>query len=464
MANAAVQIQIVPSRRGGRNLFHNGYRFRVNRNTDDWCSWTCCSKGCKARVTTRNDILSNINDSPHNHDRQPFEAEVFATMSRIRKRVREESKPVTSIYEEELLQTHIDPHLRQSTAFLGSFATVKSSLYRERRKLLPPLPTSREDLRLPEEYSKTATGDNFLIADDGLERKILVFGTNENLTKLCASQKLLCDGTFYVTPSIFDQMYTIHALVGGQTYPLIYSLLPDRKQATYERLLTLIKNAAEQQGNIFQPHTIQADFERAFHNAVSVVFPLCQIKGCYFHYTQAIWRNTQRHGLATLYRDDPEVNRLVRRAAILPLTPMAEMENVWMEAINNCPQTPKCIAFADYVTENWIEGSWRRTTWNHFDTEKLRTNNNVEGWHHRINVLAKKGHPNIFEFLTMIRNEQAMTEIKIAQQENGAAPPQKKRKYRIIAERLEVLKDRYSAGVVSLMEFADSASYLVNVG
>lgn len=71
-----------------------------------------------------------------------------------------------------------------------------------------------------------------MIADDDLERKILVFGINDNLDKLCSSEKLLCDETFYVTPSIIAQMYINHALVGGQIYPLIFSLLPDRKQAT----------------------------------------------------------------------------------------------------------------------------------------------------------------------------------------------------------------------------------------
>ena len=44
-----------------------------------------------------------------------------------------------------------------------------------------------------------------------------------------------------------------------------------------------------------------------------------------------------------------------------------------------------------------------------------RTNNRLEGWHYRLNQLARKAHPNMFETIELIKNEQASTEIQTIQ-------------------------------------------------
>lgn len=83
--------------------------------------------------------------------------------------------------------------------------SLKKSLRNVRRKNLRPSPTSLEDLdALPEEYTKTATGDQFLIydsendEDDELDGRIIVFATRRNLELLCASPIWFLDGTFKV--------------------------------------------------------------------------------------------------------------------------------------------------------------------------------------------------------------------------------------------------------------------------
>lgn len=118
----------------------------------------------------------------------------------------------------------------------------------------------------------------------------------------------------------------------------------------------------------------------------------------------------------------------------------------------------------DYVTEFWIEGAWDQQVWNHHHTDGARTNNNVEGWHHRMNSIAGKSHPNLFEFVRIIKREQSVTETKISQLELGARFAPKRRKYRKLDERLALLKDRLSGGDISPLEFADRASFLLHIG
>lgn len=187
------------------------------------------------------------------------------------------------------------------------------------------------------------------------------------------------------------------------------------------------------------------------------------MKGCFFHYCQAIWRKVQALGLATTYQSDPDLYRFVRRAAALPLAPVALVEDAWLHALADSPDTTKARLFADYVTETWIEGHFEQHMWNHFDTDGARTTNHLEGWHSKLNRIVKKSHPNLFEFILVIQVEQSVNEIKLLQIEGGAARPIKKRKYRRLEEKISDLKQKFSAGHTTMMRYLDSVSYLISI-
>ena len=60
---------------------------------------------------------------------------------------------------------------------------VERTLQRYKHRNRPPLPDTRQDLRLLPEHRLTTDGRRLLLIDDGLVDRILVFGTNENLTR-----------------------------------------------------------------------------------------------------------------------------------------------------------------------------------------------------------------------------------------------------------------------------------------
>jgi hypothetical protein len=78
----------------------------------------------------------------------------------------------------------------------------------------------------------------------------------------------------------------------------------------------------------FTPTRAFADFEVAVHNAIRQDISGIIIKGCFFHFTQCVWKKAQTTGLQTLYRDNEEVRTLIRRAAVLPLIPLDRIEDV----------------------------------------------------------------------------------------------------------------------------------------
>lgn len=66
------------------------------------------------------------------------------------------------------------------------------------------------------------------------------------------------------------------------------------------------------------------------------------------------------------FRDNDDFHRLVRRAAVLPLVPEHQVEDVWLEALEaNDDDHQDFLRFKDYVTETWVEG--HLMNWNHFD-------------------------------------------------------------------------------------------------
>lgn len=125
-------------------------------------------------------------------------------------------------------------------------------------------------MNLEGEWCETSTGENFLISDTGDEDKILIFGTAGNLRRLSEATTIYADGT-YASPGIFKQLYTFHALIDNEMFPLVFALLPDKNQTTYIRLLNELKTAAINNNSLLNPETIFIDFECACRNVAETV-------------------------------------------------------------------------------------------------------------------------------------------------------------------------------------------------
>lgn len=73
------------------------------------------------------------------------------------------------------------------------------------------------ELWFDEKHSQTISKKNFILFDSGVEEedgnfRIIIFGTQENLDFLIRCDGIFMDGTFSVTPPLFNQLYTIHGI------------------------------------------------------------------------------------------------------------------------------------------------------------------------------------------------------------------------------------------------------------
>ena len=196
-------------------------------------------------------------------------------------------------------------------------------------------------------------------------------------------------------------------------YPLLFAFLPGKSRDIYERLYTLVRIRCQQVGFNFSSNRFFMDFEAASRVAVTTIFPDADVKGCFFHFTQCVWRKAQARGLAIPYKENEDVHRLVCRAAVLPLVPVLGVADVWFEALNDLEdvQLPVDVSlFTDYITEQWVETD--KEMWNHFNPEGPRTTNHLEGWHSKLKKLVQHSHPNIYRIITTLQQVEASNSIK----------------------------------------------------
>jgi hypothetical protein len=108
--------------------------------------------------------------------------------------------------------------------------------------------------------------------------------------------------------------------------------------------------------NVFTP-IVFADFETAIHNAVTTVWPGCEVKACRFHLGQSWWRKMQSLGLGKQYgKKDSELSQLLKKIFGLLLLPPAEVCDCFaLEFLSNLPNDRRVEQFCDYLLENYID-------------------------------------------------------------------------------------------------------------
>lgn len=99
-----------------------------------------------------------------------------------------------------------------------------------------------------------------------------------------------------------------------------------------------------------------------------------------------------------------------------------------------------------YYRDTWLNGQFPIAMWSVFRSN-IRTNNQVEGWHSRIN---RHHHPNVF-----LRHEQAAKELVLSRARLGAAPRRQKRTYRKLEKCLKRLTKSFRKGELTVKECLD---------
>lgn len=423
------EVKVVETKRRNPAILHSGYRYtkkRVFKNSN--ILWTCCNRSCSGTLTTgqRFELL----ETKTSHTCVPNEAknQVEVCLQNVKKRAREELLPIPQIYREEI--TSVKDAGLDFVVNVPELSSVKGRFYRERHRALgiDVLPKTRGDVILRNEMTQ------YLLADDGAnDERIIIFAANQG-KMLAKATEVFMDGTFKSCCPLFDQLYTIHVDLGStmeetQIIPVIYALLPNRKEATYKRFFEIILSKVEK----FSPRKIHIDFEKAAINALCSVFPKSDIKGCNFHYNQALWRKIQELQLVREYKDNEEIRKHLLRCAALAHLPKNLISDAWLEIMEIAPNNLKVVRFNDYFVEQWLDNEWFWVCYG----ERHRTTNAVEGWHNKLNRRVGKSHPNIYELIKVLAEDIQYHDMVQQRCDLYMPTPKRAKKYTMLDERIK---------------------------
>ena len=180
-------------------------------------SWECHLRRrhfCKARVKVliNDQIIERVNQHTH----APNSTKVQTTKIRVAMKRRAE----TTI---DVPQRILSEGLAQATPAvavnLPRIPHIRRAIRRHRKNEGDPAnPVDRASIPIiPNEFTTTDRGDRFLLYDSGVgdANRIILFATDQAINLLSTSDNWFGDGTFDVSPDIFYQVYTIHAICHG---------------------------------------------------------------------------------------------------------------------------------------------------------------------------------------------------------------------------------------------------------
>ena len=454
-------MEFIKSNKGESKLCCEGYIYTKKRKlANGVISFQCVLRSnsqCKASVKVKNcQILERIND--HTHAPDPSAVQRIIAIQKMKERA---------------LTTHESPQeiISRASELFGSEMAFnlpnidnlkrKIRKCRERTRKPIPLPSTVEDLVIPEEFRLTKAGENFVLYDSGPSaERIVIFGTETNLSILESQTNWFVDGTFSVKPPLFSQVYTIHAAYNGKVIPCIYSLLPNKSEATYTSLLQRIQCLKP----TLKPTSITVDFDKAMLSSIKTVFPETIIKGSFFHLCQCIYGKIQQSDLSSLFASSPDFSLRMRMISALAFCPPNCVCDAFEQLAARSTEVDHSIF--GYFADEFIgrpggkPAEFDISLWNmHARTlsDLPGINSAVEIWHRRFQSTVLCNRPDIWVFLKCLHKEQTLQEGLVNQ---NVHHPTIQKKQKDIASRIwEILG---SFGDQSALEFLQNIAYSVN--
>lgn len=388
-------------------LYYEEYFYLKNYLRNDIQYWRCQIRKCggKLRILPNNDIITN---GIHNH-----------IVSEVEKNLKFFNNKVKSLSENTSYPTNQVYNILTNTANLSDLPLIpKGYVYRnilnnrKRNNIdTKPVNDSYETL-------KTLRNESFCLHDSGPlgKNRLIMFATKENLLHLKHSDFWIADGTFKVAPPTFCQLYVIHGVVFHKVVPLVYVLMPNKTQSSYELMIKII----QEKGNIELPRYIIVDFEIAAYNAFKKAskYP---VYFCLFHFGQCVYRQIQSLCFSNDYKNNEKFRLFIKSFTSLAFVPIPFVKQEFEKLKVESQQLNFNIdRFIQYFYSNFIDNpKYPLEAWNAynrlFDDVKL-TSNSAEIFNRHFFARFSQSHSGILTFIKGLKEHQSSVEQDISYQ------------------------------------------------
>ena len=130
--------------------------------------------------------------------------------------------------------------------------------------------------------------------------------------------------------------------------PYVYALLRNKQETTYSKVLQIVMYKIQEFFNVWQvPEIIMTDFELGIINAVKKEVKT-NVKACFFHLRQSIYRRIQSEGLQQDYNDpnDRSIKIATQKMCALAFLPIEEVIDTFDDFYDEVPDS--FLPIADY--------------------------------------------------------------------------------------------------------------------
>ena len=260
---------------------------------------------------------------------------------------------------------------------------------------------------------------------------------------------------------MFRQLSTLHVLKSGKVLPCAYGLMVLKRKAAYRRLFRELTDFVDEEHlPHLQPTSVMSDHES--FEAFKEVFPGAEVNGCLFHFSQAVRKKIQGEGRQEAYKGG-DLQELCRQLMALPSLSEEAIPQAfaWLEDLAE-GMNLGLVSILEYMEDQWIDNARLPLSLWCCHGKDIRTNNAVEGWHHRFNRRVNVTHPNVWVLLERVKTENTRTELLASQIDAGNRIPLGKATYSTLNQRVHVLEARRVAEEINDREFLSAVGRLLH--
>ncbi|KAG0721035.1 hypothetical protein GWK47_047272 [Chionoecetes opilio] len=410
LESPAIAILRGASQRGSDLLLQDGYTYVIDKNLKSGQRWRCSVRNksikCRAAITQLHEDTFVCNPQPHTCNSK----DCAEALVKIRRHIRKEAKCRPYASASTIVKEGLQKHLPQNTpiANLPKMDALIRATNKCRQKRRPKHP-----LELQFEWVEEALPKNFVQEDVrvGAYRHTILF-TEFDLQLASQARTWYVDATFKSVQSPFKQLWGIHAFISQnkciKQVPLIQVLMTRRTIGDYSAVLEATKARLPADVSL---QSVMMDFETAVWTSFGRIYPDLQLRGCSFHWTQAVWKRIQLYGLSIPYYKKKNTYKFLRQLLCLPFLPAEQIPETFhhlhsLVLPNHSDGLHQLFA---YMESTWISSRRAGFTpyqWSVFG-QTVRTNNDVEGWHNNLNKLCERvgASCNVYELIDVLYKE-----------------------------------------------------------
>ena len=133
-----------------------------------------------------------------------------------------------------------------------------------------------------------------------------------------------------------------------------------------------------------------------------------------------------------------------RNLLALPFLPAKHITDIFNHLKSKAGSDQLC-QLVSYVEKTWISGLGKPADLSVFE-QSVRTNNDVEGWHNRLNRYARRGQLPLYLLVALLHKESLMVSLQARLLSDAKLRRYQRAKYRVLQGRIFKLSGDYFLG------------------